>query len=129
MTVLASSRPLALAALALAAVPGPSGPASAKDLGVRGATWPVAELDLLAEIEGRLEEMQRSGELARLQDEARARRAPETGGTGPGAEHRSGEGGTHPPVRPLHHGRTGHPHAGRRAHSRPPGPGSTRWSA
>ena len=73
MTVLAPFRPLALAALALAAVPGPSGPASAKDLGVRGATWPVAEPDLLAEIEARLLDMQRSGELARLQDEARAR--------------------------------------------------------
>ena len=47
--------------------------ASAKDLGVRGATWPVAEPDLLAEIETRLIEMQRSGELARLEDEARAR--------------------------------------------------------
>ncbi len=45
---------------------------SAKDLGVRGATWPVAEPDLLAQIEARLLEMQRSGELARLQEEARA---------------------------------------------------------
>ena len=53
-------------ALALAA------PASAKDLGVRGATWPVAEPDLLAEIEARLIEMERSGELARLEQEARA---------------------------------------------------------
>ncbi len=53
------------AALALAA------PASAKDLGVRGATWPVAEPDLLAQIEARLVEMERSGALARLEDEAR----------------------------------------------------------
>ena len=45
----------------------------AKDLGVRGATWPVAEPDLLEQIEARLLDMQRSGELARLQDEARAR--------------------------------------------------------
>ena len=44
----------------------------AKDLGVRGATWPVAEPDLLAQIEARLREMERSGELARLEDEARA---------------------------------------------------------
>ena len=44
----------------------------AKDLGVRGATWPVAEPDLLAQIEARLLEMERSGELARLEDEARA---------------------------------------------------------
>ena len=55
----------AAAALALAA------PVSAKDLGVRGATWPVAEPDLLAQIEARLMDMQRSGALARLEDEAR----------------------------------------------------------
>ncbi len=48
-------------------------PAAAKDLGVRGATWPVAEPDLLLEIEARLVELQRSGELARLEDEARTR--------------------------------------------------------
>ena len=41
-------------------------PAGAKDLGVRGATWPVAEPDLLAQIEARLSELDRSGELARL---------------------------------------------------------------
>ena len=45
--------------------------ARAKDLGVRGATWPVAEADLLAEIEARLADMQRSGELVRLEAEAR----------------------------------------------------------
>ncbi len=45
----------------------------AKDLGVRGATWPVAEPDLLAQIEARLIEMERSGALARLEDEARTR--------------------------------------------------------
>ena len=45
----------------------------AKDLGVRGATWPVAEPDLLAEIEARLLEMQRSGELARLETQVLAR--------------------------------------------------------
>ena len=47
--------------------------ASAKDLGVRGATWPVAEPDLLEQIEARLLVMQQSGALARLQDEARGR--------------------------------------------------------
>ena len=47
--------------------------ASAKDLGVRGATWPVAEPDLLLEIETRLIELQRSGDLARLEEEARTR--------------------------------------------------------
>ena len=59
--------PFMALALALAA------PASAKDLGVRGATWPVAEPDLLEEIEARLVEMEGSGELARLHDEARTR--------------------------------------------------------
>ena len=60
---------LAAALLLGAALPGA---ASAKDLGVRGATWPVAEPDLLAQIEARLLEMERSGTLARLEDEARA---------------------------------------------------------
>ena len=48
-------------------------PAAARDLGVRGATWPVAEPDLLMQIEARLLDMRQSGELARLQDEARTR--------------------------------------------------------
>ncbi len=68
-------RPAALllaAALAVLPAAGVPFPASAKDLGVRGATWPVAEPDLLVEIEVRLLEMQRSGALARLEDEARA---------------------------------------------------------
>ena len=47
--------------------------ARAEDLGVRGATWPIAEPDLLLEIEARLVDMRRSGELARLEREARAR--------------------------------------------------------
>ncbi len=51
---------------------GLAGAVSAKDLGVRGATWPVGEPDLLAQIEARLLEMERSGALARLEDEARA---------------------------------------------------------
>ena len=68
-SVLASAmRTLAVAALFAAA-----GPAQAADLGVRGATWPVAEPDLLAEIESRLAEMHRSGALARFEAEARAR--------------------------------------------------------
>ena len=59
-----------LLAASLAALPGA---VSAKDLGVRGATWPVAEPDLLAQIEARLLELQRSGELARLEEESRER--------------------------------------------------------
>jgi len=57
-----------LAMLGLAASPAP-----ARDLGVRGATWPIAETDLLADIETRLTVMERSGELARLEDDARER--------------------------------------------------------
>ena len=41
-------------------------PGAAKDLGVRGAVWPVAEPDLLAEIEARLAAMEASGELDRM---------------------------------------------------------------
>ncbi len=63
--------PIILAAALLLAVALP-GAVSAKDLGVRGATWPVAEPDLLAQIETRLLEMERSGELARLERQARA---------------------------------------------------------
>ena len=68
-------RPAALLlAATLAALPAAGTPsaASARDLGVRGATWPVAEPDLLAQIEARLLEMERAGELARLESEARA---------------------------------------------------------
>ncbi|MDE0702897.1 MAG: type-F conjugative transfer system protein TraW [Rhodospirillaceae bacterium] len=65
------TRPFPTAALAVALAL--AAPASAKDLGVRGATWPVAEPDLLAQIEARLVEMERSGEMARLQRQARDR--------------------------------------------------------
>ena len=55
-------------------------PAYALDLGRVGPVWPVAEPDLLALIQSRLEEKQRSGELARIQAEfeARSRRAIES---------------------------------------------------
>ena len=52
-------------ALTVAAQPG-----AARDLGVRGAVWPVAEPDLLAQIEARLGAMEASGELARMRGEA-----------------------------------------------------------
>jgi len=45
----------------------------ARDLGVRGALWAPVEADLLASIETELLELERSGELARLKDEAAAR--------------------------------------------------------
>ena len=64
-----------LLSAALAALPaaGISSAASAKDLGVRGATWAIAEPDLLETIEARLLEMQRSGALGRFEWEARER--------------------------------------------------------
>ena len=46
-------------------------PAGAADLGVRGATWPVIEPDLLEQIEARLSAMQRSGDMARIERDAR----------------------------------------------------------
>ena len=61
------SLPAAGLALALAA------PAPAADLGLRGATWPVAEPDLLAEIETRLAALEASGALERFAAEAAAR--------------------------------------------------------
>ena len=65
-------RPFAAAALAVVLALASPAVATAKDLGVRGMTWAVAEPDLLAQIEARLLEMERSGELARLEREARA---------------------------------------------------------
>ena len=64
-----------LLAATLATLPAAGIPfaALAKDLGVRGATWPVAEPDLLEQIEARLLELERSGALARREDEARER--------------------------------------------------------
>ena len=72
---------LLAASLAVVSVAG-----HANDLGVRGATWPVAEPDLLAQIEARLVEMERSGALARLEEEARegARRRLEEPDPAPG---------------------------------------------
>ena len=83
--------PVAVLCLALAA------PLSAwaKDLGVRGQTWAVAEPDLLAHIEARLAAMERSGALARLESEARSRartrmEAPErVAGMAPARERRT----------------------------------------
>ena len=60
-------------ALALGTALALCSPAPAADLGVRGATWPVAEPDLLLQIETRLLELQRSGEISRIGREARSR--------------------------------------------------------
>ena len=112
-------------AAVLAALPAAGAPSAAlgKDLGVRGATWPVAEPDLLAQIEARLLEMQRSGALARFEDEARerARRMLEEPDPVPGIAPAREERNT--PVRSRRHGRAGHPLGRRHARSPPPGPG------
>ena len=62
-----------LPALALLVAIALHGTALAEDLGVRGQSWPIAEPDLLVQIEARLSVMERSGELARLEREARTR--------------------------------------------------------
>ncbi len=62
---------LALAALGCAVTLVPR-PGPAKDLGVRGTVWPVAEPDLLAQVEARLRAMEASGELDRMRGEALA---------------------------------------------------------
>ena len=68
----APARSIAVCLAAALAVVLPT-PAAAKDLGVRGETWAIAEPDLLAELEARLHELERSGALAAIEDEARAR--------------------------------------------------------
>ena len=47
-----------------------AGTAAAKDLGVRGAAWPIEEPDLLREIEARLQAMDDTGEADRMRREA-----------------------------------------------------------
>ena len=79
-----------LALAAMLTVP----PLPAKDLGVRGATWPVAEPDLLDAIAARLEALRDGGAFERWNDEAKARaRAhleapPRVPGIGPATEDR-----------------------------------------
>ena len=63
----------AIAAVWLAGVLDAAYPVAAKDLGVLGETWPIEEPDLLVQVETELNELERSGELARLNDEARIR--------------------------------------------------------
>lgn len=65
-------RTLHLMGLATLALLGMSA-ARAVDLGTLGPTYGIAEPHLLADIEKRLREKERSGELQRLMDEARAR--------------------------------------------------------
>ena len=63
----------ALAAVWLAGVLDAAMPVAARDLGVLGETWRIAEADLLERIEEQLAELERSGERARLDEEAKAR--------------------------------------------------------
>ncbi len=63
----------ALAAVWLAGVLDAAMPVAAKDLGVLGETWRIAEADLLDRIELEIAELERSGERARLDEEAKAR--------------------------------------------------------
>ena len=63
----------ALVAVWLAGVLDAAMPVAAKDLGVLGETWPIEEPDVLAQIETALSGLEASGELSRLNDEARAR--------------------------------------------------------
>ena len=62
-----------MAALWLAGVLDASMPVTAKDLGVWGEVWPIEEADLLEQVEETLEALQRSGEWARMEEEAKAR--------------------------------------------------------
>ena len=63
----------ALAAVWLAGVLDAVMPVAAKDLGVLGETWLIAEADLLEAIEQELVELERSGERERLDEQAKAR--------------------------------------------------------
>lgn len=76
--MVSSERRLSVRAAALALLL--AAPVHALDLGRVGPVWPVAEPDLLALIQSRLEEKRRSGELARIQAEfeARSRRTLES---------------------------------------------------
>ena len=61
------------ACLSVALLAGAGLPAHATDLGTLGPTYEIAEPHLLRMIEERLRDKERSGELARIEQEARAR--------------------------------------------------------
>ena len=61
------------ASFAIALLAGAGLPAHATDLGTLGPTYEIAEPHLLRMIEERLRDKERSGELARIEQEARAR--------------------------------------------------------
>jgi conjugal transfer pilus assembly protein TraW len=64
---------LPLLTVLTAAALGLSGGASAEALGKIGPTYPIAEQNLLEHIMAKLKEKERTGEIARLQQQARAR--------------------------------------------------------
>ena len=107
----AASIPLrALAAASLALALSCPAPASAKDLGVRGATWAIAEPDLLAEIENRLAVLRDTGALARFEEEAKARARSRIEAPRARRRHRARAGAAYPAVRPGGHGRARYRH-------------------
>ncbi len=61
------------AAVWLAGVLDAAMPVGAKDLGVWGEVWPIEEPDVLTQVGSLLEELEKSGELARMNEDARAR--------------------------------------------------------
>lgn len=62
-----------VAAIWLAAVLDASMPVTARDLGVWGEIWPIEEPDLMERIGTLFEELEASGELARMDEDARRR--------------------------------------------------------
>lgn len=62
-----------IAAVWIAGVLDAGYPVTAKDLGVLGEIWPIGEPDLLGQVENALVAMERSGEFARLDEEAKMR--------------------------------------------------------
>ena len=71
-----NARPGRRCAALLAAIVGVlllHGTAATKDLGVRGKTWAIVEPDLLQVLEARLHELERTGALAAIEEQARAR--------------------------------------------------------
>ena len=111
-------RAFPIVALALGIGLAAGAPASGADLGVRGATWPVAEPDLLEQIEARLSAMQSSGEMARIERDARTTARSRLEEPVPVAGIAPAPGSAQPIVRSGDYRRTGHPAAGWDAHRR-----------
>ncbi|WP_431257680.1 type-F conjugative transfer system protein TraW [Roseateles chitinivorans] len=65
----------AITAIALPVAPAMAAEAAAPDAGTLGPTYPITEAHLLQMIEQRLREAARTGELSRIEDEARSRGA------------------------------------------------------